>query len=311
MRDGYFAPESAIRRIGRESVLMAGGGRALLMQAAHPLVAAGIVEHSGYRDEPWRRLARTMTALYTVVYGSKADADRVGAHVRAVHSRVRGRDYDALDPHLLLWVHSTLVDTGLVMYERFVGPLPSHDREAFYRDMKVVARVFGVPAGVIPSTLGDFHEYQRERLESGEIAVGAAARDVAATVLDPPAPAALRPALALVELVTVGLLPPEIRAAYGFPWSARRERVLAASAASIRRLFLPLVPDAVRVVAPEAPGNGRGGLPLRVMEAFAANGRRPGWRRGRRGSRRGRGRRRPAASRTSRGRDPAPASRTG
>ena len=269
MSDGYFGPESAIRRIGRESVLMAGGGRALLMQAAHPLVAAGIVEHSGYREEPWRRLARTMTALYTVVYGSKAEADRVGERVRAVHAHVRGRDYDALDPDLLMWVHSTLVDTGLVMYETFVGALAPEDREAFYRDMKVVAGVFGVPAGVIPGTLADFRDYQRERLASGDVAVGEAAHAVAATVLDPPVPLAVRPALALVELVTVGLLPPELRAAYGLPWTAARERALAASAASVRRLLLPLVPPPLRAVAPPVPGAKLGGLPLRVMAAFA------------------------------------------
>src|SRR5207302_5501346 len=67
--DGYFDDESAIRQIGRESVLMLGCARALLLQAAHPLVAAGIVDHSHYRDDPWRRLARTMAALYTIVVG--------------------------------------------------------------------------------------------------------------------------------------------------------------------------------------------------------------------------------------------------
>jgi hypothetical protein len=70
--DGYFTDDSAIRRIGRESVLMLGGARALLMQAAHPLVAAGIVDHSRYREDPWRRLARTMAALYTIVFGTRA-----------------------------------------------------------------------------------------------------------------------------------------------------------------------------------------------------------------------------------------------
>ncbi len=268
MRDGYFTPESAIWRIGQESVLMAGGGRALLMQAAHPSVAAGIAEHSGYREQPWRRLARTMTALYTVVYGTKAEAERVGASVQAVHSHVHGRAYDALDPHLLMWVHSTLVDTGLVMYEAFVARLATEEQASFYDDMKLVARIFGVPEGVVPPTLADFRDYQRERLESGDIVVGDAGRAVAATVLDPPAPVALRPALAIAQLVTVGLLPAEIRAAYGLPWNAAREAALAASAASVRR-FLPLLPAAVRAVARDASGRQRSGLPLRVMAALA------------------------------------------
>ena len=62
--EGHFGEDAAIRRIACESVLMLGGPRALLMQAAHPLVAAGIVDHSRFRQDPWRRLARTMAALY-------------------------------------------------------------------------------------------------------------------------------------------------------------------------------------------------------------------------------------------------------
>ena len=88
---GYFPPGAPIRRIGAESVLMLGGGRALLMQAAHPLVASGIVEHSDYSADPWKRLGRTLLALYTVVFGTREEADRTGAIVQAVHRPVRGR----------------------------------------------------------------------------------------------------------------------------------------------------------------------------------------------------------------------------
>src|SRR5437899_6819524 len=87
---GYFSPESAVWRVARESVLMLGGGYALLMQAAHPLVAAGIVAHSSFRESPWRRLAGTMSAIYTVVYGTRAEADRAAARVRAIHAGVQG-----------------------------------------------------------------------------------------------------------------------------------------------------------------------------------------------------------------------------
>ena len=122
---GYFSPGSAVWQIARESVLMLGGGYALLMQAAHPLVAAGIVAHSSFRESPWRRLAGTMSAIYTVVYGTKAEADRTAARVRAIHAGVQGSipaqsglypagtGYAAHEPRLLLWVHGTLVDTAL------------------------------------------------------------------------------------------------------------------------------------------------------------------------------------------------------
>src|SRR5712691_5894330 len=179
---------------------MLGGGRALLMQAAHPLVATGIVARSRYRDEPWRRLARTMTALYTIVFGTREEADRAGEVVRAVHARVRGRlakrlgpfpagtAYSAADPELMCWVHATLVDTGLVMYERYVGRLEPAEADGFCRDMAVVAQVFGVPDGVVPRTLADFRAYMKGQLEGSQLVVSGPARAVADTVLHPPVP---------------------------------------------------------------------------------------------------------------------------
>lgn len=278
--DGYFSPESAVWRIAREAVLMLGGGYALLMQAAHPLVAAGIVAHSDFRRKPWHRLAGTMNAIYTVVYGTKAEADRAAARVRSLHAGVRGSiperlgpypagtPYSAGDPGLLLWVHSTLVDTAFVMYETFVRPLAEEEREGFWEDMKLVACLFGTPASVLPATLGNFRAYQRERLASGEICVTDAGREVAETILRPPAPAALRPALEALKLLTVGLLPDEVRDQYGFRWDRRRSVLLTVSAQGIRRIVLPLLPDIIRAVGLERRARRRPTLPFDPLTAF-------------------------------------------
>jgi uncharacterized protein (DUF2236 family) len=255
--DGYFSGDSAIRRIGRESVLMLGGPRALLMQAAHPLVAAGIVDHSRYGEEPWRRLARTMAALYTIVFGTQAEGDRMGEITRTAHRSVRGsrsgRAYSAADPDLMLWVHSTLVDTGLALYELYVRPLQPAEAEEFYEQMQVVAHVFGVPDDVHPPTLAAFRAYQRDLIESGTVRVGDDARAVAATVLSPPVPLPLRPALRLLAGQTAGLLPAELREQYGI------RRPLPGAAGSMRRL-VPLLPAQLRRTER---------LPLRVLTAFA------------------------------------------
>jgi uncharacterized protein (DUF2236 family) len=260
--DGYFDDTSAIRRIGRESVLMLGGPRALLLQAAHPRVAAGIVDHSRYREDPWRRLARTMAALYTIVFGTRAQADRMGELTRAAHRRVRGerdgRAYDAADPELMLWVHSTLVDTGLAMYETYVGPVEAVLAEEFYAQMRIVGTVFGVPADVHPPTLADFHAYRRAMLET-ELRVGEDARAVAETVLHPPVPLPLRPGLRALALQSAGTLPPELREQYGIRWSPLERAALYASSRSSRRL-VPLVP---------APLRRTERLPLRLLTAFA------------------------------------------
>jgi uncharacterized protein (DUF2236 family) len=278
---GYFSPESAVWRIARESVLLLGGGYALLMQAAHPLVAAGIVARSSFRESPWRRLAGTMNAIYTVVYGTRLEADRVAARVHGVHACVRGSiperlglypagtRYAAREPQLLLWVHGTLVDTALVMYETFVRPLGEKEREAFYVDMKLVAQLFGTPASVIPGTFSDFQDYQRERLASGEIVVTDAAREVAETVLRPPLPVALRPALEAFGVLTAGLLPESLREQYDLPWDRARAALLRASAGGIRRVVLPLLPDIVRSVGLERRVRDRRTLPFDPLTAFA------------------------------------------
>ena len=278
---GYFSPESAVWRIARESVLMLGGGYALLTQAAHPLVAAGIVAHSSFRESPWRRLAGTMSAIYTVVYGTRAEADRAASRVRAIHAGVQGSipaqlgvypagtRYAAHDPGLLLWVHATLVDTALVMHETFVRPLGEEEREGFYEDMKVVAQLFGTPAFVIPGSFSDFQAYQRERLESGEIVVTEAAREVAETVLRPSVSVALRPALEALTVLTAGLLPESLREQYDLPWGRARAALVATSALALRRALLPLLPDIVRAVGLERRARDRRTLPFDPLTAPA------------------------------------------
>jgi uncharacterized protein (DUF2236 family) len=157
-RDGYFAPESVIRRVGNEPLVpLLGGGPAVLVQVAHPLVAAGVVRHSNYEDDLWKRFMRTMEALYLIVYGSRREADRAGEIVQGVHAAVRGRTeeqlgpfpagtiYSAADPRLMLWVHATLVETSLAVARRFAPSLTKVERETYYREMGLVARVFGVP----------------------------------------------------------------------------------------------------------------------------------------------------------------------
>src|SRR5437870_4485958 len=140
-RDGYFAPESVIRRLGNTPLVpFLGGGPAVLLQVAHPLVAAGVFDHSDFGRDLWRRLVHTLRALYLIAYGTKAEADRAAELVRAVHAHVRGATrtqlgrfrpgtpYSASDPELMLWVHATLVEASLTVYERFVHSLSCEDR---------------------------------------------------------------------------------------------------------------------------------------------------------------------------------------
>src|SRR5947207_13815009 len=96
--EGYFPSDGVARRVGRELVMLLGGGRALLLQLAHPLLAAGVANHSDYRRDPWRRLEGTMSAVWSVVFGSVEEADAVAARVRTMHRRVHGQITQASGP---------------------------------------------------------------------------------------------------------------------------------------------------------------------------------------------------------------------
>jgi uncharacterized protein (DUF2236 family) len=259
-RDGYFAPESVIRRVGNSPLVpMLGGGPAVLLQVAHPLVAAGVVYHSDYHEDLWRRLLRTLQALYLITYGSKEEAERAGAAVQAVHARVRGTTrarlgpfpagtrYDASDPELMLWVHATLVECSLAAYRRFVGRLTADEEEGYYEEMAIVAGVFGLARAAIPATVADFREYLHAELTGPEISVTNPAREVAAVILEAPVPAPLRPVVPLHRLATAALLPPGLRQEYGLPWSRAHAKSLALAAPSLRVLAVPLFHLAGRV----------------------------------------------------------------
>jgi uncharacterized protein (DUF2236 family) len=150
----------------------------------------------------------------------------------------------------MLWVHATLVESSLAVYHRFVHRLGREEQDAYYREMALVARVFGTPADVIPPTLADFRGYLRGELASPRICVTPPARDVAEVILHAPLPAPLRLIMPAHRLSTAALLPPRVRCEYGLCWDPTRALALKAAALSIRLGSLPLFVAAERVSPP-------------------------------------------------------------
>ena len=265
-RDGYFAPESVIRRLGNTPLVpFLGGGPAVLLQVAHPLVAAGVFDHSDVGRDLWRRLVHTLRALYLIAYGTKEEAERAAEVVQAVHTQVHGSTrtqlgrfppgtpYSASDPELMLWVHATLVQASLAAYERFVDPLSRADQEGYYQEMALVARLFGTPASVIPRSLADFREYFAAQISGKTITVTAPAKEVAAVILEARLPTPLRLFVPAHRLSTAGLLPPPLRDQYGLRWSTLHELALQLAARSMRITATPVLAVASRL----APTTGR------------------------------------------------------
>lgn len=249
---GFFEPGSISWQVDREVALLAGGTCALLMQLAHPAVAAAVEQHSDFRRDPFGRLRRTLHSSLSIVFDDLPRAERSIARLNAIHARVSGvipetaRPYQATDPTLLLWVHATLIDTGLRLYERFVAPLAASQREAYHQEAKQIAVRLGVPVGRLPPTLGDLRDEMRRLIESGEVAVTPTARRLGLSVLYP---AAFPPRFVwdAANLVSVSLLPAPLRQGYGIRWSPARHRAVDRLAAMSRRV-IPLVPPALRYV---------------------------------------------------------------
>jgi uncharacterized protein (DUF2236 family) len=235
--------------VNRERVLLAGGQRALVMQLAHPLVAAGVDQHSDFPARAMARLRRTLDLSLDLIYGAPDEARRAGEAIRAVHRRVTGvadgTPYRAADPRLLSWVNATLVDTTLLVFERFVRPLDERDRRRYYLETVASAQAFGIPREVVPPDLDAFRAYRDGMLAGDELRATEAGRRLVRDVLHPPLPLALRPLAALVRRITVALLPARIRSLFDLSTSPV-DRAGLAAASRVSRAVLPLVPPVLR-----------------------------------------------------------------
>ncbi|MGH7763857.1 MAG: oxygenase MpaB family protein [Candidatus Dormibacteraceae bacterium] len=246
MRPGFFAEDSITRRVNRENVVLLGGGRALLMQLAHPKVAQGVDEHSDFRKNPIRRLRRTIRMTMAIVFGDRETALAAARAINQAHARVRGDDYRALDPDLLMWVHATLADTALVTYETFVEPLSPQEHENFYQEFKLMSELLGIPHERFPSTLGDFNVYLEQMMSSGPVKVSPRAKELADQILRPPLRLLPGPTMIPIAIVTAGLLPPTLRGQYGLAWGRGRQRVYRLAVKTVPRI-IALTPPLLRV----------------------------------------------------------------
>jgi uncharacterized protein (DUF2236 family) len=264
MRDtGILADGSVARRINRETFLLLGGTAALLMQIAHPLVAAGVDQHSDFRRSPVRRLVRTVDTTLAIVYGERAAAESALKRIGRSHAPVRGqaadgRAYRARDPQLLLWVQTTLVLTSVRWYEAVMGRLSDAERDSYWAEGKFFAGELGVPEHLFPATYADLERYEADMLRTSVIpdsTATAVGRDV------------VRPYRWLPETLywptdalSAALLPVTLRDAFGLRFGVPQRtfyRAVIVAVRALRRLspeWLTVVPQARRF---EKAMNGR------------------------------------------------------
>ncbi|HET9370963.1 MAG TPA: oxygenase MpaB family protein [Vicinamibacterales bacterium] len=238
------------RKINREAVVLLGWGRAILMQLAHPLVAAGVGDYSGFRSGARgyvRRVRGTVGGMLDLTFGTADEAQRIVDRINGIHDHVKGTlsgpvgifpagtPYSARDPRLLLWVHATLMDSMTIAYETFVGPLTAAEKDAYTLEAAWLPAALGVPEADVPRRFADAMAFMTELTARGEIVVGDEARKLSAALLSPPLGPAGAPLFRLSRTITIGLLPDAVRAGYGFAWGPRESRNFKRAVTLMRR----------------------------------------------------------------------------
>lgn len=245
------AASDVSRRINAERLLLIAWVRAILLQFAHPLIAAGVAQHSTFRGGPmaaWARLRHTLGAMLALTFGTDAERDAAVDGIRAIHRRVNGTlahacgpfaagsHYSAEDPALLTWVHATLIESTVLVYEQLIGPLSAAERDRYCDDAAELAVALGALPGEVPRSWPVLRAYIDEQYASGHIVVGSQALSLSKGLLCPAAgPMGAIITFALSHLAA-GLLPEHVRLQYAFVWTRRRARRFAWTISALRRL---------------------------------------------------------------------------
>ncbi len=243
---GFYGPDSMMWRINREAVLLGAGPAALLLQVAHPLIAQGVAEHSSFEQDPWRRLHGTIRTTMDLVFGDGVRAERAVKRLNTVHAGVRGANYRAMDPQLLLWVQATLIVTSVAAYQRWVGPLNASEIEQFWQEARAVGTRLGIPLGASPADWPALQRYWEKMLaDDGPVHASPTARRLARLIVRPPFPFVPGPLVDLAALPGLALLPARLRAEFGIRWNPSTDRLAGVLGTAVRA-WTAVVPRQLR-----------------------------------------------------------------
>lgn len=250
-------------RAGDPRLLLA-AGYALLLQVSHPTVGVAVSQHSEFRRDPWGRLLRTLDYAYTIVYGGPSAAGEMGRRMRFLHARIQGtgpdgRPYKALEPQAYAWVHATLAQAIVLAHERFARPMTAAQRERFWAEWRSLGRLLGIRERDLPTDWPTFDEYFADMV-NGVLEHTTAVNEVMQALAHPSPPATIwlagplwtlarMPLAHVLGLVSVGLLPAQLRERFALGWSRTQELQLEMLALGLRA-SAPLTPAFMRNTGP-------------------------------------------------------------
>jgi len=253
---GYFGPQSMMWRVNKEITVLFGGARALLMHAAHPLIAAGARQTSFYQRDPWKRLIRTLSLQNSVTFGTKQEADESAHRINKLHEVIKGKDevtggtYDALDHEQLLWVHACLQVSSIYFYEKTVKRLTDDEKNQYHAENTIAAEMVLVDINKVPKTHEGLKEWVIEKSkEKNYLVYTDVAKDVQDIISGGPVPTHIKPIWPFIAFTAFHTLPVEFKNIYGIQTSKFKQHVLNFNLLLLK-FTRPLLPPFFRLIAP-------------------------------------------------------------
>ena len=253
---GYFGPNSMMWKINKEITVLFGGARALLMHAAHPLIAAGARQTSFYQRDPWKRLIRTLSLQNSVTFGTKEEADESADRINRLHEVIKGQDeisggtYDALDHEQLLWVHACLQISSIYFYEKTVKKLSEDEKNQYHKENMKAADLVLVDTSIMPKTHEELKNWVIEKSrEKDYLLYTDVAKDVQDIIAGGPVPTHIKPIWPFIAFTAFNTLPREFKILYGIKESKIKDIILKFNL-NFLKITRPFLPPFFRLIAP-------------------------------------------------------------
>ena len=253
---GYFGPDSMMWKVNKEITVLFGGARALLMHAAHPLIAAGARQTSFYQRDPWKRLIRTLSLQNSVTFGSKNEADESAHRINKLHEVIKGNDevtgdvYDALDHEQLLWVHACLQISSIYFYEKTVKKLSVEEKNKYHKENMVAAGLVLIDIDEMPQTHEELKEWVVNKSKTENYLIYTdVAKDVQEIIAGGPVPRHIKPIWPFISFPAVNTLPKEFKELYGVNESKIKDVILKFNL-NFLKFTRPFLPPFFRLIPP-------------------------------------------------------------
>ena len=253
---GYFGPQSMMWKVNKEITVLFGGARALLMHAAHPLIAAGARQTSFYQRDPWKRLIRTLSLQNSVTFGTKEEADDSAHRINKLHEVIKGKDpvskgtYDALDHEQLLWVHACLQISSIYFYEKTVKKLTVDEKNKYHEENMIAAGLVLVDIRKMPKTHNELVEWVTNKSrQDNYLMITDVAEDVKDIIAGGPVPRHIKPIWPFIAFTAFQTLPNEFKKIYGIK-SSNSKRIIVNFNLAILKYTRPFLPPFFRLIAP-------------------------------------------------------------